>query len=141
MIDQPNHFAEPGYLASLEAEQAQGSTAPATSAHDEPSNVIAFRGAAAPRPRPFTRFSDFLAAFEPIAYALDGILRSGSLYTLTARTGTGKTAFNVILSLAVVTGEGKRLLGRDVEQGRVLQVGVGCIAAGWLVQVVAQFLP
>jgi hypothetical protein len=124
MSDQPNYFSDPDYIASLEAEAARiDQTAVATAV----SNVVSFadhKPAIGTLARPFTRFSDFLAAFEPIAYALDGIMRSGSLYTLTARTGTGKTAFNVILALAVVTGEGKRLLGRGVEQGRVLYVAL-----------------
>jgi hypothetical protein len=119
MSDQPNH--DQNYMDSIVADYHSEPV----SDQDIPSNVVvAFRGAPKPHQRPFTKFSDFLAAFEPIAYALDGIMRSGSLYTLTARTGTGKTAFNVILALAVVTGEGKRLLGRDVEQGRVLYVAL-----------------
>jgi hypothetical protein len=66
----------------------------------------------------------FMSKFEPLAFVLDGVLRSGSLYTMTAKTGAGKTAFNVILALAVATGEGKRLIGHDVEQGRVLYIAL-----------------
>jgi AAA domain len=113
MSDQPDYLTPPGYRDSFAPEEAQGS-----------SGEIAKLRELATHSRPFTRFSDFIADFEPIAYALDGVMRSGSLYTLTARTRTGKTAFNVILALAVVTGEGKRLLGRDVEQGRVLYVAL-----------------
>jgi AAA domain len=127
MSDQPDYFKDQSYLDVLAADMDQWSSGEHASAQDAPSNVVSFadhKPALATLPRPFTRFSDFIADFEPIAYALDGVMRSGSLYTLTARTGTGKTAFNVILALAVVTGEGKRLLGRDVEQGRVLYVAL-----------------
>jgi hypothetical protein len=72
----------------------------------------------------FQQMGLFMSKFEPLAFVLDGVLRSGSLYTMTAKTGAGKTAFNVVLALAVATGEGKRLLGRDVEQGRVLYIAL-----------------
>ena len=49
---------------------------------------------------------------------IDGVVRGGYLYTLTARMGTGKTAFNVISALAVATGR-KDILGLEVEKGRV----------------------
>jgi len=45
-------------------------------------------------------------------------MREGSLYTLTGRTGEGKTALLVLLALAIVTGRGD-LIGRKVKKGRV----------------------
>ena len=45
-----------------------------------------------------------------------GVLISGSLYTLTATTGTGKTALMVTTALAGATG--RDILGRRVKQGR-----------------------
>ncbi len=53
-----------------------------------------------------------------MAYAIDGIVRSGYLYCLTGRTGVGKTSFNVVTALAVATGRAD-ILGREVERGRV----------------------
>jgi hypothetical protein len=69
--------------------------------------VIAFRGIA-----------QFCAEYVPLAYTIEGILRAGSLYTLTGKTGSGKTAFNVIAALAVATGRAD-ILGREMHQGRV----------------------
>jgi hypothetical protein len=54
----------------------------------------------------------------PLSYAIEGLVRSASLYTLTAKTGDGKTSFNVITALAKATGRGD-LLGRDADKGRV----------------------
>jgi hypothetical protein len=76
------------------------------------------------RPRPsrerprFKSVSEFCGEYTPLAYVVEGIVRSGSLYTLTAKTGAGKTAFNVIVALAVESGRGD-ILGRDVTRGRV----------------------
>ncbi len=60
----------------------------------------------------------FLAEYEPLEYALEPIIRTGSLYTLTAKTGAGKTAWLISVALAAATGRGD-ILGMDVEQGRV----------------------
>jgi AAA domain len=64
---------------------------------------------------------DFLAAYEPISYTIDGMLPSGYLYGLTARRGGGKTAWMIAASLAVMTGRSD-ILGREVEQGRVAYI-------------------
>jgi len=78
--------------------------------------------AADPAPRHptliFKSAASFAAEYVPLSYTLEPMLRSASLYTLTARTGDGKTAFNVAASLAVATGRAD-ILGRDVHQGRV----------------------
>ncbi len=75
-----------------------------------------------PRPAPkrlrFKSVSEFCGEYTPLAYVVEGIVRSGSLYTLTAKTGAGKTAFNVILTLVVESGRDD-ILGRDVTRGRV----------------------
>jgi len=72
------------------------------------------------RPKPnFRSLADFCAEFRPISYAVAGLMREGSLYTLTGRTGEGKTAFLVILALAIATGLGEQLIGRKVKKGRV----------------------
>jgi hypothetical protein len=67
---------------------------------------------------------DFCGAYEPISYAVEPFIRSGSLYTLTAKTGAGKTALLIIMALAVVTGRGADILGREVTKGRVAFVAV-----------------
>jgi hypothetical protein len=73
----------------------------------------------AKRPKPnFRTLSEFCAEFRPISYAVDGLICSGSLYTLTARTGTGKTAWLVTTALSVAAGRND-LLGHPVIQGRV----------------------
>jgi AAA domain len=113
--EQPEHFSDPGYLASLSDPER---------APEQPDNVVSFPAPAVHKPSGFQTLSRFMSDYVPLAYALDGVMRSGSVYTLTARTGTGKTAFNVILALAIATGEGKRLLGRHVEPGRVLYVAL-----------------
>jgi energy-coupling factor transporter ATP-binding protein EcfA2 len=65
----------------------------------------------------FKTLADFCAEYVPIDYAVDGVIRTGSLYTLTGPTGSGKTAFNVIAALAIETGR-EGILGRPVTKGR-----------------------
>jgi hypothetical protein len=66
----------------------------------------------------FRTLAEFCAEFRPISYAVAGLMRDGSLYTITARTGEGKTTLLVILALAIATGRGE-LIGRKVKKGRV----------------------
>ena len=71
--------------------------------------------------RPPVRFktvAEFCGEYVPLAYAIEGIVRTNSLYSLTGRTGSGKTALMVAAALAATTGRSD-ILGRDVEQGRV----------------------
>jgi AAA domain-containing protein len=72
------------------------------------------RGAGSGENWPKPRFRTL--RYKPIAEVVAGVLVSGSLYTLTASTGTGKTAFMVTTALAGVTG--RDFLGRSVKQGR-----------------------
>jgi hypothetical protein len=67
----------------------------------------------------FRTLAEFCAEFRPVSYAVAGLMREGSLYTLTGRTSEGKTAFLVILALALATGQGEKLIGRRVKKGRV----------------------
>jgi hypothetical protein len=70
---------------------------------------------------PVVRFktaAEFCAEYVPLDYAVEGIVRTASLYCVTAPTGAGKTAFNVASALAVATGR-TDILGRDVVFGRV----------------------
>jgi hypothetical protein len=66
----------------------------------------------------FRSLRDFCAEFRPISYAVAGLMREGSLYTFTGRTGEGKTSLLVPLALAVATGKGE-LIGRKVKKGPV----------------------
>ena len=67
---------------------------------------------------PLKRLDVFLAEYEPLEYAVEPIVRTGSLYTLTARTGAGKTAWLISLALALATGR-RDILDLEVERGRV----------------------
>jgi hypothetical protein len=69
----------------------------------------------------FKTVTVFCAEYEPVAYAVEPFIGSSSLYTLTARTGAGKTALLIILALAIATGRGE-LLGCMVEKGRVAYI-------------------
>ncbi len=74
---------------------------------------------ATPPPRPkFKTLAEFFGEFEPPSYTIEGLLRSASLYTLTARTGHGKTAFLIAAMLAIGTGR-LDILGIEPTRGRV----------------------
>lgn len=62
--------------------------------------------------------ASFVAGFSSPDYTLDGILRRGWLYTLTAPTGSGKTAVTMQLAESIALGE--PLLDIEVAQGAVL---------------------
>lgn len=66
----------------------------------------------------FKSAAAFCAEYTPLSYAIEPIVRSSSLYTLTAKTGAGKTAFLVVAALAIATGR-PDILGLDVNRGRV----------------------
>jgi hypothetical protein len=66
----------------------------------------------------FKSVSAFCAEYRPISYAIEPFIRSDSLYTLTAKTGAGKTALLIIMALAVAAGRCD-LLGRVIAKGRV----------------------
>lgn len=75
---------------------------------------------APPRPAPrIQSLADFVRGFVPPDYLVHGILHRGFLYSLTGRTGSGKTAVMLRLS-AMVAGLGKSLGDTEIEQGRVL---------------------
>jgi hypothetical protein len=71
-----------------------------------------------PAPVAFKTAAQFCGEYVPLSYTIEPIVRSASLYTLTAKTGAGKTAFNVVAALAVATGR-QDVLNREVVQGRV----------------------
>jgi uncharacterized membrane protein len=71
-----------------------------------------------PPPVAFKTAAKFCGEYVPLAYTVEPIMRSASLYALTAKTGAGKTAFNVVAALAVTTGR-QDILNREVVKGRV----------------------
>lgn len=62
--------------------------------------------------------AEFLQGFQPPDYLLDGVLQRRFCYSLTARTGVGKTAVAMLLAAHVATG--RPLGGLHVAKGSVL---------------------
>ena len=60
----------------------------------------------------------FVAGFTPPAYLVDGVLQRGYLYSLTARTGHGKTAVGMYIAQSIA--RGMPMHGREVKGGTVL---------------------
>lgn len=60
----------------------------------------------------------FVAGFVPPDYLIEGLLQRRFFYSLTARTGDGKTA--VVLLIAACIALGRAIGGRSVERGKVL---------------------
>lgn len=61
---------------------------------------------------------ELVRGFVPPDYHIDGIAQKGFIYSMTAATGTGKTA--VLLLLASLTAEGGSISGREIAKGRVV---------------------
>src|SRR5262249_43780914 len=57
-------------------------------------------------------------AYVPPDYLIDGLLQRRYCYSLTGRTGDGKTAIALLIAAHVAIG--RPLAGREVEKGRVL---------------------
>lgn len=70
---------------------------------------------------PAKTLQEFCREYEPPAYVLERIVRTNAVYTLTAKTGAGKTGFLTIFGLAVATGR-RAVLETDVEPGRVCYI-------------------
>jgi hypothetical protein len=64
------------------------------------------------------RADEFVADFVAPEYLIDGVVQRGRIYTLTAPTGSGKTA--AMLYAAAAVGMGMDFCGLDVEAGDVL---------------------
>jgi hypothetical protein len=63
----------------------------------------------------------FMRSYVPISYTLGGILPSGYLYGLTAKQGSGKTAWKIAATIEVAMNR-PDVIGCDVEPGRVAYV-------------------
>ena len=71
----------------------------------------------------FKSLGDFCREYEPLSYTVEPIIRSGSLYSLTAKTGHGKTGFLVTAAFAIAAGA-RSVLDREVERGAVAYVAL-----------------
>jgi hypothetical protein len=60
----------------------------------------------------------FVAGFVPPDYIIDGLLQRRFLYSITGKTGAGKTA--ILLLIAAHVAEVIKIIDREVEKGRVL---------------------
>ncbi|GGF66903.1 hypothetical protein GCM10007301_28160 [Azorhizobium oxalatiphilum] len=60
---------------------------------------------------------DFVRGFVPPDYAVDGIIQTGFLYSLTGQTGSGKTAAALLLAACIALG--RDFAGRETKQARV----------------------
>lgn len=73
------------------------------------------------RPKPTERIflssAEFTASFTPPDYLVDGILQRRFIYSMTAPTGSGKTA--LLLLMAAHTALGQPLAGREIPKSRV----------------------
>jgi hypothetical protein len=70
---------------------------------------------------PILRIRDaaaFAGEYKPADFLVDGLLQTGFLYSMTAPTGTGKTAVALLLSQRVA--DGVPFAGREVQSGAVL---------------------
>ena len=65
--------------------------------------------------------AEFVASFEPPDYLIDGVLQRSFIYSMTGRTGEGKTAVGLLLAATVGDPKGFDKLGdKALEHGRVL---------------------
>lgn len=87
----------------------------------KPNLVEAFEVPDLPRPSPgklILTGAEFVAGFTPPDYLITGIIQRGYLYSMTARTGHGKTVVTLYLAQAIARGQ--PVHGRKVKQGSVL---------------------
>lgn len=84
----------------------------------QPVTVVPFLKQPAPLPDLVKSSGEFVAAFEPPDFLVDGILQRRYFYSLTAATGSGKTAIAMRMMGHVAAGQ--PLSGAAVEQGTTL---------------------
>ncbi|WP_164936567.1 AAA family ATPase [Bradyrhizobium nanningense] len=80
--------------------------------------VVPFKAPAAQQPDLLKSSGEFVAAYEPPDFLIDGILQRRYFYSLTAATGSGKTAIAMRIMGHVTAG--RPLNGAAVEQGTTL---------------------
>lgn len=86
--------------------------------HTPTSNPFDPVAVAAPRGWSMQRADEFTASFIAPEYLIDGVVQRGRLYTLTAPTGSGKTAVMLYASTSIATGS--LFCEREVEHGDVI---------------------
>lgn len=67
---------------------------------------------------PLLSSADFIRTFVPPDYLIDGLLQRQFLYSLTGKTGAGKTAIALLFAACVALG--RTIDGREFCKGRVL---------------------
>jgi hypothetical protein len=105
-------------------DEAAASSADRPPRHDEKKQPISKANGADTPPRDpivVKRADAFCHEYVPLSYTIEPVLRSNALYTLTARTGHGKTGFVIAAALAVAP-DRPDILGLEVAQGRVVYV-------------------
>jgi RecA-family ATPase len=85
---------------------------------EAPPTEDAPKGNGTARNASFKTIYDFCSEYTPLSYVIDPIVRSSSLYALTARTGAGKTALLVPAALAIAKAR-QDPLGMEVSSGCV----------------------
>lgn len=115
-------MSEISKLVILHSEEDQPFRAEESDPYYVPPGEPLDRADSAPQARAeFKSAQAFCAEYTPLSYAVEPLIRSSSLYTLTAKTGSGKTALLIITALASATGRAD-ILGREVTRGRVAYV-------------------
>jgi hypothetical protein len=105
-------------LATIRSGLGKGKKDPARTTDDMFGGVAAVAPPMAPRTDLIKSSAEFLRGFVPPDYILDGVLQRGFCYSMTAKTGTGKTAVAMCFSAHVATG--RPLNGLSVSQGDVI---------------------
>lgn len=105
-------------LATIRSGIGKGRKDPARTTDDMFGGVAAVAPPMTPRTDLIKSSAEFLRGFIPPDYILDGVLQRGFCYSMTAKTGTGKTAVAMCFSAHVATG--RPLNGLSVSQGDVI---------------------
>lgn len=71
-----------------------------------------------PRAVTFKAVANFCDEYSALSYCIEPIVRSSSIYSVTAKTGGGKTGFFVAAGLAVASNR-PNAIGLDIAEGRV----------------------
>lgn len=84
---------------------------------EEPRPAGKHQASRGPKPRLLSSAS-FVASFVPPDFVWDGVLQRGFLYSMTAPTGTGKTAIGLLIGAKIALGQS--LGGRETQRGSVV---------------------
>jgi hypothetical protein len=106
---------------AFEAEAARPNPHQEQSRQEPPKEPPPFEdefASAPPPPGLIQTAEQFVSGFRPPDYLVKGIIQRSYLYSLTARTGHGKTAVSMFSSYAIALG--KPIRDREVQQGAVL---------------------